>query len=64
MQQLHLYKVCRMPPEALEAWDLNDIEPEVVYGPASLDACLVLYGHHLASSLNEYFLADDKGESC
>lgn len=56
-----LYSVCRMPLEALEAWDPNQVDPIIVYGPASLSACLILYRSQLSG---DHFLVDEKGEPC
>lgn len=35
-----LYIICKVPiTQALEAWDANDIDPIIVFGPASLFYC-------------------------
>lgn len=51
-----LYIVCRLTAVHLEAFDPADIEPERVYGPASMDGCLIFVGRSLQS---DYFLLEE-----
>lgn len=60
MCKTNLYVICRNSIEALEAWDANDIEPEVVFGPASIALCWYMVSH--GYSRPNYYIATHKGD--
>ena len=55
MTKSSLYVICRDSIEALEAWDPNDVEPTIVFGPASLTFCQ--YETSVRFSSPEYYIA-------